>query len=389
MREYRYGKSLKIFLFIVCLGLIALFGQFLFYYSSDYTAVYFFVILPMSLGMIGLAIYGIVDLAIGKIIITGDRVIQRTPFGYRMLMLDQIRGFRHDENYIRIFPLMPAEKVIKISTYVKDTDEIIEWLYRHYTNLSTVDSEVDVDQVLKNTELGITEEKRIERLQEARKISNIINGGAWILLVWAIFFPDYYYGYMVTTCCAYPWIVIFATLLYRGLISPDDYTDSKLPSLGVAFIIPGIALGLRAVTDFTILSHPPLLWVAIAFLSIIVGVLYMLPSYRLVSKRARFFGTGTLMILLSLFYSYGMLIEANCLLDRSAAVTYRTIVSGKRVESGKVKTYYLDLKPWGTLSDIQEVKVTYEHYESITEGDIVSILQHSGSLKIPWVEISN
>ena len=161
MREFQYGRALKVLLSIACLVLIAVFGRFLFYYSDGHKALYFFAILPVSLAMIALPVYGIVDLAIGKFVITSDRVVSRSPLGYRTLMLDQIRGFRHDQNYIRILAHSPVEKGIKISTYFKETNQIIEWLYTHYSNLDILEGNEEEHQVLQNDEIGITEEKRL------------------------------------------------------------------------------------------------------------------------------------------------------------------------------------------------------------------------------------
>jgi len=182
-------------------------------------------------------------------------------------------------------------------------------------------------------------------------------------------------------------LVIVVTLLYRGLISPDENHNSRMPSLGVAFIMPGMALLIRALTDFSILHHPPFLWVAMVVISIVLSFFYMLPAFKPASKPMRIYGTGILMIFLSLFYSYGLLVETNCLLDNAVPVEYQTIVNGKRVSSGKTTTYYLDLKPWGKLSGIQEVIVTRQEYESISAGDSLAVHEHVGALGIPWVEI--
>ena len=75
------------------------------------------------------------------------------------------------------------------------------------------------------------------------------------------------------------------------------------------------------------------------------------------------------------------------MLDGSKPADYETLVTEKRVSSGKTKTYYVKLEPWGTLTDVEEVKVTPEEYAAIEKGDLITIQQHAGSLKIPWVEI--
>jgi len=387
MHEFRYGVFLKAFIFIFCPGLIALFIWALFQFDNQNPVVYFVVILPFSLGMIGLSVYGVADVAIGKFVIADDRVILHSPFGSRGLLNDEIRGYRKDENYIRIFPVKESQKEMKVSTYLKDAHLIIQWLAIHYTDLDILEGDEEERQVLRNDEFGISEESRLRRLNQARKVSKIINGGAWVLLVWLFAFPRYY-TYGITICCLYPLIAIFVTLSYRGLISPDEYKNSKIPSAGIAFILPGIILALRVLMDFTILMHPSLLWVGVVIISIVFSFLYILPSFRMTSKPIRFYGTAFAMVLLNLFYGYGVIIAANCMLDNSIPSHYETTVCDKRMSTGKLTTYYLDLNPWGTLAEAQEVKITRDEYESIQKGDSIVVTQHAGYLTIPWIEIT-
>ena len=248
------------------------------------------------------------------------------------------------------------------------------------------DARIPIWDVLQSDEFGITEESRLQRLNQARKVSRIINGGAWVLFICLFAFPRYY-TYGIIACSLYPLIAIFVTLFYGGLISPDEYVNSKMPSMGTAFILPGITLALRALMDFTILVHPPALWIAVVLVSTTFSFLYMLPSFRLSTKPVRFYLTGLLMIFMNLFYSYGVIIAANCMLDNSKPSNYETTVAGKRVSKGKTTTYYLDLNPWGTLAEVQEAKVTRDEYESIQKGDSLVVTQHAGYLTIPWIEI--
>jgi hypothetical protein len=387
MREFRLGKFLKGFIFIFSPALIALCVWALFQYNDKNPLVYFIAIFPVCIAMIALSVYGIADAIIGRFIIAGDRVILRSPVGYRMLMLEEIRGYRQDENHIRILPIDTVKKEIKVSKYVKDQREILDWLVVNYKNLDIVEGDEEEFQVLQNDEFGITEERRVQKLKEARWVARIVNAGAWILLIWMIAFSRYYYAYGIAICCIYPLIVIVVGLLYRGLISPDEYRDSKMPSTAVAFLLPGISLALRALMDFTILEYPTFLWLAIALISIVFAAAYVLPGFKSASKPGRFYGTAMLLVFLNIFYAYGLVVEANCLLDRSEAAIYTTTVVEKRTSSGQTTEYYLDLKPWGLLTKEQEVKVTYTEYQSVAVGSSVTVEQYRGYLKIPWIEV--
>lgn len=388
MREFRYGIFLKVFIFIFCPGLIALFVLALLHFNDQNAIVYFAIILPASLAMIALSVYGIADVSMGKCVITNNEVILQSPFGSRSLAVDEIRGYRRDENYITIIPLHTSQKEIKVSKYFKDAYLIVHWLEMHYNDLNRADGDEDERQVLQNDAFGITEKARLARLNRARRVCKIINGAAWFLLIWLFVFPRYYYAYAILSCVLYPLIAIFVTLCYRGLISADEHEDSKMPSLGIAFILPGIILGLRALMDFDILVYPLSIWIGVAVVSISLSFLYILPSFRSARKRGRFYATGLLMIFLNFFYSYGAIVAANCMLDNSQPTSDNTTVVGKRISDGKIRTYYLDLSPWGTHTEIQEAKVTPDEYASVQKNDVVVVRQYAGYLAIPWIKVT-
>lgn len=387
MREFRPGAFLKAFIFIFCPALMAVFVWALFQYSEQDPAIYFVVILPVSLAMIALAGYCLAEVVISKFTIAEDRVILCSTFGDRTLGLDSIRGFRQDQHYIRIIPIDPFGKEIKISNYLNGTDQIMEWLVMNYADLYVAEGDEEERHVLRNIEFGYTEEVRRQKLKEARKVSRILNGGAWVLLICLFTLPDYYL-YSLTICSLYPLMVIFVKLHYRGLISADEHEGSKMPSAGIAFIVPGMALALRAMMDFEILEYTTALWLTIALIAAIVSVLYMLPSFKKPQQPIRFYGTGLLIMFLNLFYSYGLLVEANCQLDTSEPARYKTTVVDKRVSRGKSTIYYLDLKPWGTLTNVKAVTVTRKQYETVSKGDPLIVRQYAGYLNVPWIRIT-
>jgi hypothetical protein len=385
--EFPYGKFLKTFILIFSPALIALFVWVLFQSNDKNKIVFFALLVPVSLAMIALMVYCILDVLFSKFTIEDGCVTSHTPIGTRSLLVNEIRGYRQDKNYIWIIPIDTSQKKIKISNYVKGSQQIVQWLDLHYYNLATVHADEEEAQILQNEEFGITEESRLRRLNEARKVSKFINGGAYILLVWMFAFPRYCYEYGIIVCAVYPLIAIFVTLSYRGLISADEYGESKIPSLATSVVAPGIMLGLRALMDFTIVTHPLSAWIAVGIVSITFSLLYVLPSFKTSTKPMRYFLTTSLMIFLNLFYSYGLIIMANCMLDNKQPAHYETTVADKRISSGKTTSYYVDVNPVGPLTEGQEVKVSRDEYESIHVGDTLGVTLHNGYINIPWIEI--
>ena len=387
MHEFRYGKFLKAFVLIFSPMLIALFVWVLFQSNDKNGIVFFALLVPVSLAMIALMVYCILDVLVSKFTIEEDRVTSHTPISTRSFLINEIRAYRHDKNYIRIIPMDTSQKEIKISNYLKGAQEIVQWLDLYYYNLDTADANEEEAQVLQNEEFGFTEESRLRKLNETRRVTQFINGGVFVLLVWMFAFPGYYYEYGIILCAVYPLIAIFVTLSYRGLISADEYGNSKMPSLATSVVLAGIMLGLRALMDFTIVTHPLSAWIAVGIISISFSILYILPSFKTSAKPIRHFLTAFLMIFLNLFYSYGLIIMANCMLDNKQPAHYETTVADKRTSSGKTTLYYVDINPVGLLTERQEVKVSRDDYQSIHVGDTLGVTLHGGYINIPWVEI--
>ena len=386
MYEFRFGPWFRAALILMCSGLIALFGWALLQYTEDSPLVYFLAIVPASVAMIGLCIYGIAETLVGRFVIDEDELTLYTPIGKRSLKHSDVWGYKMGENYIRIVPLDSKQKELKVSYYFKGSSEIAGWLAENFNSLGSTDED-EVQQVLDNDELGITEEQRLERLERARKVARVINGGAWALLVWLFLFAANFYEAGILVCAVYPIMVIFVGLRYRGLMSPDEYDNSRVPSVGLALILPGMALALRAVLDFNVLEFPGWVWIAVVIGSFVMTILFMLPSFKLATKPGRFYITGLSMCLLNTFYAYGILIMTNCLLDKSIPAEFETQVANKRISRGESTTYYVVLKPWGTLSEEQEMSVTPGEFESVDKGDEVTVLQHAGYLKVKWITL--
>src|SRR5688572_27697052 len=119
MHEFRYGAILKAFIYIFSPVFIGLFVWTLFHFSNENAMVYFLLVVPAAISMIALFAYGIADVTIGKVIVTDSLVTLRSPLGSRSLLINEIRGFRQDENYIRIVPMDASKKEVKISKFFK------------------------------------------------------------------------------------------------------------------------------------------------------------------------------------------------------------------------------------------------------------------------------
>jgi hypothetical protein len=164
----------------------------------------------------------------------------------------------------------------------------------------------------------------------------------------------------------------------------DEYKSSAYPSMATGFAGLVLALGLRAVLDFSILDYNDG-WYLMVIISVILCALYTLPTEERKLRKAKDYVFIGIMLLIMFFYSYGICVTGNCVLDKSEAQRFRATVIEKRISGGKVDTYYLKLTPWGTLKEPEEVQVTRDEYGLVSEGSEVTVMQHEGYLKMDWV----
>ncbi len=87
-------------------------------------------------------------------------------------------------------------------------------------------------------------------------------------------------------------------------------------------------------------------------------------------------------------YGYGAVVTLNCMYDKSQPETFSATILNKRISSGKSKTYYLKLTPWGLQKEIDEVSVSKNLYNRVGKNDEVKIYFMKGKFAIPWFEVT-
>lgn len=379
-RVFKLAKGWRIFTYLLCPPMIGLFSWLLWvgFHSANYWMLLLWI--PLSVGMIALFVYALIDAGKGAVILTREFIIQRDVFYERKIFLDQIKGFRLTEHYL-IFEPAGNGKKIRVSRYYEGFQLLANWAFDNYVNLdyaAKVKSEIEI---LSNEELGLTPDQRENMLASARRVCKYLNNGVWILVIWILFFPKPY-EVVITVAVIFPLMLIGVGYRYRGIIQYDDDEKSAYPSVAFAMILTSLSFLLRVMFDYNLLEYA-VLWNTIIPLSVLLTVVYVLPMNVKINSIKRVF-LLTMVTLFMLCYSFGTYVSINCLLDSSETV-YTTTIAGKRISKGKTTTYYLELNPWGDRKEIEDVKVSREHYESVDIGDETEVTQHQGALGTPWI----
>lgn len=386
MQIYRLGKGWRIATYVIAPLFIIGFVYLLITSLLKPSLVNYLLMVPVSLAMISLFVYGTLDAWKGRFVIAHDRVILKSPGRLKMLMLTEIKGFRTDKNYIKIIPMRKDLKKISVSNYLSRSGEIIDWLGENYPNLDQVEGEEEERAILQNPEFGITEDARQRRLSEARKVAMIMNGGGVAVLLWVLFFPSPY-ELAISVGVLYPFIVIMISTSYRGMMKGDEHQNSKVPSIAMGFILPVIAFGLRMLKDFVILRYNNNLWMVISAGGILIAFFYLLPVGGLRIRSANSAVIAASILLFSSLFSYAGYVAANCILDNSEPQYFNTPVVDKTFSRGRSYSYYLILSPWDTLQKPERVQVSLGDYRETEIGDTVTVIQRPGYLRSSWVQV--
>jgi hypothetical protein len=153
-------------------------------------------------------------------------------------------------------------------------------------------------------------------------------------------------------------------------------------NVGLAMLVPGLALMLRAMFDVQVLD-----WSRAAMLTAGGAIACSALIYFLVDEEHEQLGSQLALLFMMCAYSYGVVMFANEQLDHSGPETYPVEVLAKRTSTDNRATRYLELEPWGPRTEPEEVAVNSEMYEAAAVGGQVCVYMFQGALGMRWFEV--
>jgi hypothetical protein len=385
MKEYRLAKGWAIFMYIAAPLIIGLFSWLLimpFVSGKENDFKNLWIICPMSLGMIGVMVLGLIDTIKGKFVIDKDKIYSVGALSTRQLFFNEIKGYRVTDKYIFIESNIKEKKKIKVSTYFDNKDEIIEWLFSHYTDLDLKDVIQEKKEILSNEEFGWNTEEREEKLSKARKTAKILNWTGGLVGAWTLFLAKPY-EYAIIASMTVPIISIIALKFYSGLIRIDERKSSAYPSIIFAIMYPSIGLLLRAMLDYDIFEYSKVWTPSILVASVFIAFM-LIGNKEFKLKKAQDYLSILGIALIVFAYGYGSVITLNCMYDKSEPEIFNAKILDKRISSGKHTTYYFKLTPWGQQKEVDEVHVSKSLYNRLDKDGEVNIYFKKGKFDIPW-----
>ncbi len=243
-----------------------------------------------------------------------------------------------------------------------------------------------LEEILNNEEFGWSIEQREEKLTKTHKVAKVLNWTGGLIAAWVLFLPNPY-EYAIIACIILPVICVIVLKYFGGLITIDERKNTAYPTIAWAIFASSIALCLRGVLDYNIFDYSktwaPAILVTLAFIAILT-----IGNKEFKLNKAKSY-LAILSISLFMFgYGYGAVVTLNCMYDKSQPETFSATILNKRISSGKSKTYYLKLTPWGLQKEIDEVSVSKNLYNRVGKNDEVKIYFMKGKFAIPWFEVT-
>lgn len=321
-----------------------------------------------------------------KVVLCGDRIEIHELTPVRVVKRDELAGWRLNTQtappLIILIPKRPNARTIKLAKIFNVDPVFLDWM-DSLKDLDTEDRRKSYQEIADDADIGCTPDQRIEALENARHLAKWLSRLALAASAWGMFYPRPY-DLMVLVLACLPWLAVSMPRRSKGIFRIDEYKNDAHPSVALLFLLPGMALCLRAVLDVQIVG-----WKESALLASVVGLslwAVALWSDRSMKKKK---STCIAMFFFSLGYGYGAGIEANVLLDRSLPTTYKSRVIIKHISSGKYTDYKFQLAPTGPNQSISDVSVARDLYYSKNPGDLVCMDVRKGALLVNWYTVES
>lgn len=332
--------------------------------------------LPLSLVALFFIVCGLLQMD-EKIIFDNYSIRKVSRLVNREILLNDVKGYKVERNYLRIIPYEGRGKRISVSNQLSGIDRLEYKLSARYPNLNVEEAQEVVDEAIRQTK-GQDAHKL---LKQAKTETYTLTGITAVLCVLCYLYFDWYN--LALFCCV-P-LSLLLLLRHKGLVQLDSSKESPLPTMFMVplFVVIGQTLQIKSIY----IVHYSKVWPLAIGIAVALTVMLWFCSRYLNKKRKAYMATAAIMVLIFLGNGYGLVVTANATLDKKGHEYYETTVADKYISRGKNTKYYLVLQPWAHQPESERESVGRKLYWEIEIDGKVGIYYHHGAFNIPWYQI--
>ena len=230
-------------------------------------------------------------------------------------------------------------------------------------------------------ELGATPEDRSRAIAQARRTCKVLTIVTFAVSAWGLFFPG---PSVMILLAILPWTAIGVAARYPGVVAINQRRRDPRPGVSIPFIFPGLILTLRVINDAT-----PIGWQRPLALTLFVAALLALAAWRTDVTLQQKPALLLVILLLSCFYGFGVVMGGDTLFDATPPEVYKTTITDRYITTGRSTGYHFKLAPWGPKTHGDKVSVSRDYYRSKIIGDPICVALRPGTLGIPWYDVGD
>jgi hypothetical protein len=315
-----------------------------------------------------------------------DSIRSTSVWKRQELLIADISGFEvnKDADGIRLRAKYSGDQVVTVSVHLEQFEDISHWIRVNFRNLSAVQYESEISEILTSTRYGQDKKKRRENYEIAQLRAKSMNIFAIGVSIWTFVYPEPY-EFAIIASALLPILAIGTIFFSKGLIHLDSHAWSAHPHVTRAFLMPVLALFFRAFIDYSILSTNTL-WLPLCLSVIVVNALLFFGVKEFRNDRKAIVPVSVFIII----FVYGFLIETNCLFDSHPPRIYTTKIVKKRIHYGVAPVWYrMTVSGWDMDKQTTEEHVSRELYTTLEEGNDLCVEVRPGLLGIPWYRLTD
>jgi len=317
-------------------------------------------------------------LTVDQYTLTLDRM-----FSSRSILLEEIDGYRSGEKDTFYILTKGGGKPLSLPQNLDRRKELIEWFKEKYEDVDAREREKETEILLGSEQFGSTVEERTARLEMAGKVDKVATAAGVGALLWSLFYPSPYEVMMIVLLLL-PWIAVFATWYFNGLLRLDKKKSSPYPSVVQLMFFPTLAALINVLRGYDLYRFGEKAWSILIVGTLLASAVCNVACREAIAATSKKTLTYCCIVALAGLYSYSLLIFSNCYYDRSVAEVFHVEVTNKRISKGKSTSYYLSLSPWGRYTDGKEVSVSKRFYLEVNQEDSVRVFLKKGQWDVPW-----